>query len=287
MDALVIGGGAVGMLTSCLLKDAGWNVSLVVRRPEQADAIRLKGVKKDGIRYNFEVTTAVPAISRARIVFIAVKHGGLESIRNQLKQLPSAAPLIFMQNGMLHLDFALHLPQHHIAVGSVEHGVRKDSDTAITHTGKGTVKLALLKGAKEVFLPLLQTERFAAEWHEDADRLLFRKVLLNCLINPLTAILEIQNGQLLTNPFANRLMRQLYMELSSAYPNLEEQLSFAEAEALCRSTAANTSSMLADKQAGRKMELDTIIGYTLNRTERDIPLLRSFYYLLKATEVDT
>jgi 2-dehydropantoate 2-reductase len=40
-----------------------------------------------------------------------------------------------------------------------------------------------------------------------------------------------------------------------------------------------------DRQAGRKMELDTIVLYLLERSPIELPLLKAFYQLLKSIEV--
>ena len=152
------------------------------------------------------------------------------------------------------------------------------------HTGKGLFKFALLSGDEKRFLPLLNINGVKAEWHPDADKMLFRKVLLNTMINPLTALLSIKNGELLSNPHAYELLKNTYTELYAAFPEIESLLPFEQVTALCASTAENTSSMLADKLAGRPLELDTILLYTIRRSPYTLPILQTFYHLLKAAE---
>lgn len=286
MNVTIAGAGAVGMLLSCLLQESGCRVTLLTRSKEQADSLNAEGITKNGKVFSIEAIADWTDMPLDTMLLIAVKHGDLDGMRNQLAALPADVPLVFLQNGMLHVQFAESLPQHRIAVGSVEHGALKISSVEVRHTGLGKVTLALLRGEEKVFRPLLCLPPFPAVWHENADALLFRKVLLNCLINPLTAVLGLKNGELLTNPDAYRVLRTIYRELSEAFPEMEQLLPFAQVVALCRSTADNTSSMLADRLAGNQLELDTIAGYTLERAGQDLPVLRTLYYLLKATEVD-
>lgn len=286
MDFAVIGAGAVGMLSACLLEEAGYPVQLIVRRPEQAEEINKYGIKKDGTVHKVKASSDWKDIHPDAYILVCVKYGDLQGVLETLKSNCLKNPLVFLPNGMLHIGKLKSLPQQDVAAGICEHGALKLNDLEVKHTGKGVFKFALLRGGKERFLPLTDIKGFKAEWHEDADGMLFRKVLLNSMINPLTALMEIKNGELLTNPYAYELLRNLYTELYTAFPEIENLLPFEQVTALCASTASNTSSMLADKMAGRKMELDTIVLYTLNRSSYDLPLLRTFYNLLKAVEVE-
>lgn len=285
MEYVVVGGGSIGLLMSCMLRDAGASVKLITHRKEQADLINEQGIKRGSAYYVVEASEKLEHINQHAIVMLAVKYDALEEILPVLNQECPANPIVFLQNGMLHLEYLKSMPQAHIAAGSVEHGVIRVSDNEIEHTGKGILNLALLRGEKKRFMPLLDLRRIWTSWHDEADRMLFRKVLLNSMINPLTALLEVKNGELLTNPYAYELMKNLYTELYNAFPEIDALLPFEEVTSLCASTADNTSSMLADKRAGRKMEVDTIIGYTLKRSPTELPILETFYNLLKSVEV--
>lgn len=285
MEYIVVGGGSVGMLMACLLRDAGASVKLITHRKEQAELINEQGVKRGSAYYVVEASEKLEHINRHAIVLLAVKYDALAEILPALTKECPTNSIVFLQNGMMHLEYLKNMPQANIAAGSVEHGVIRISDNEIEHTGNGILNLALLKGEKRHFLPLLDLRRVRTSWHDDADRMLFRKVLLNSMINPLTALLGVKNGELLTNPYAYELMKNLYTELYNAFPEIDALLPFEEVTSLCASTADNTSSMLADKRAGRKMEVDTIIGYTLKRSLVELPVLKTFYNLLKSAEV--
>ncbi|MGK7378497.1 2-dehydropantoate 2-reductase [Planococcus sp. 1R117A] len=285
MKFVIVGAGAVGMLLACLLEEAGAQVQLLTRRSEQAKKINENGIIKGQRNHHVKAFTDWSHIDPKAYLLLAVKYDALEQILPYLKEYGRENPLVFLQNGMLHLQFIKEMPQQNIAAGSVEHGALKISDNEIKHTGNGMIKLALLKGDKQKFLPLLQLSRANIEWRENADQLLFRKVLLNGIINPLTALMAIKNGELLTNPYAYELMKDVYTELYRAFPEIETLLPFEEVTALCAVTAQNSSSMLMDKMAGRQMELDTILLYLLKRSSTELPLLKAFYHLLKSSEV--
>ena len=284
MNFAVIGAGAVGMLTASLLKEAGCGVQLITRRQEQADLINAQGVKLDGQVQYIKASTDWDNIPANAFIFITVKYGQLPDVIDILKHKCLENPIVFLQNGMMHLQMIKNLPQKNVAAGVVEHGALKVSDAEVRHSGKGVFKFALLSGEEGRFLSLLKINGVKSEWQKDADKLLFRKVLLNCMINPLTALLSVKNGELLSNPHAYELLKNVYTELYTAFPEIETLLPFEQVTALCASTAVNTSSMLADKLAGRKMELDTILLYTIKRSPYLLPTLQTFYHLLKAAE---
>lgn len=285
MGVVVVGAGAIGMLTACLLDEAGEQVMLLARNPGQATKINEEGILKDGIHYDVKAITDWNQIPAGDLIMLAVKYDGIQEVVQQLNQLDPENPVVFMQNGMMHLELAQNLPHPSVAVCSVEHGSRKVGDTAIQHTGKGIYKCAVLKGDLSAFGSLSEEHGLKCEWHLDADALLLRKVLLNSLINPLTALLDLKNGELLTNVHALKLLKELYAEMEAAIPEMAELLPFKAVADLCSLTAENHSSMLSDKKAGRKMELDTIVLYTLKRASAEMPVLRTLYYLLKAIEV--
>lgn len=286
MNFAVIGAGAVGMLTASLLKEAGCGVQLIVRRQEQADHINLNGINKDGEIQFINAHTEWDQIPSNAFVLVAVKYGHLPEVIHKLKNYSLNNPIVFMQNGMMHLELIRHLPQKNIAAGIVEHGALKVNDTEVRHTGKGKYKFALLTGDDKIFSPLLNVNGVKVEWQKDADTMLLRKVLLNSMINPITALLSLKNGELLSDPYAYELMKNVYTELYTAFPEIDILLPFEHVTALCAATADNTSSMLADKLAGRKLEVDTILLYTIKRSRYTLPTLQTFYYLLKAAEAE-
>ena len=96
-----------------------------------------------------------------------------------------------------------------------------------------------------------------------------QKLVVNAVINPLTAIFRCKNGQLLDNPTRLTIMRLLIEEigpivrtlLPSAPEMFSDQNLLEFVLSVARKTGANTSSMLQDIQAGRRTEIDYINGY--------------------------
>ena len=155
----------------------------------------------------------------------------------------------------------------HLEVRNLEHSEKTIIQSFIA--GVGVLKVAVARGDSEKFSSVekLQSELLPIQLEVDAEKMLFEKALLNCFVNPLTAILKMKNGELLTNKHAYALLEMLYGELVVAFPSIRVQFPFDSVTALCEKTAANTSSMFADPLAGRKTEVETIVGAILRESD--------------------
>jgi len=107
--------------------------------------------------------------------------------------------------------------------------------------------------------------------------LLWRKLLINAVINPLTAALQVPNGQLLDPEFADEIAG-LCREIGQIMKHLGLP-PITNPELLVRQTATlsaeNRSSMAEDVRVGRPTEIDYIIGFLL-RSARPFELATPF-----------
>lgn len=289
----IIGAGAVGLLTASFLQEAGHSVTVITRRDEQAREIAESGIKRyeiTGQQKTFYVKVGTELeLTEDAIVIVATKYNALQSIYPLLAKIPFDVPLLFLQNGLAHYEEVLALPNKHIAFGAVQFGAQKNNDTSVTHRGHGVLKLAVARGNDRIISLFegLEHEAFYVQCEDDAERMLLEKALLNCLINPLTALLEMKNGQLIRNEHSLYLLQQLYKELMVAFPSMEQTFPFKSVYDLCERTATNTSSMLADRLHNRKSEVETIVGAVIrkaNNIGHDLPTLQILYRLLLAVE---
>ncbi|RAL13113.1 ketopantoate reductase family protein [Aspergillus homomorphus CBS 101889] len=146
------------------------------------------------------------------------------------------------------------------------------------------------------------TESSILQCTESAWADLFQAQLLklsaNCVINPLTALLDVRNGALLNNLEVLPLQRQLLQEVSRVFqrlpalqdrPDAQQQFSFPSLEAslisVIQQTASNSSSMREDLRKGRATEIDFINGWVVQQGESlgvDCPANRTLRQLIRA-----
>ncbi|KAJ5491341.1 hypothetical protein N7539_002908 [Penicillium diatomitis] len=124
--------------------------------------------------------------------------------------------------------------------------------------------------------PILRCEHL--EWKELYENQLF-KLAANCVLNPLTAIYDVRNGEIKSNLDMRPLLQNVLEEVSLVLQRLpgirelpDDQKSRFSASALERltmdtieQTARNSSSMREDIRKGRMTEIEYINGWILRR----------------------
>ncbi|KIL47617.1 2-dehydropantoate 2-reductase [Jeotgalibacillus campisalis] len=293
MKITVIGAGAIGLLFAAKLTQLGHNVHLITRQKDQSDDLKANGIALHADQNtNWSDVTASSYIEREKesdCYIVTVKQYQLSLLYPSLSSLPVTVPIIFIQNGMSHLKMAENLPHHHVFVSTVEHGAERLSKNAVLHNGVGKWKIAAVKGKSEAisFFAEKRADSFPIEFHDDYYALLAEKLVKNTLINSLTALFDVKNGELITNPHLHKLLHSLYDEVMQVFFDLRDSLSFDVIESLCKSTAANSSSMRTDVSLNRPTEVEAIIGYTLEKGRKmkiKLPLLNFIYDSILAIE---
>jgi 2-dehydropantoate 2-reductase len=99
---------------------------------------------------------------------------------------------------------------------------------------------------------------------EDLSSIVWGKLIINVAINPLTALLEVKNGQLLESQAAATVMGLAASEAASVARNLGIDLIYQDpaqaAESVAKATGENFSSMLQDIRRGAPTEIDALCG---------------------------
>jgi 2-dehydropantoate 2-reductase len=288
----ILGAGSIGLLLAGYLTRSH-DVHLFVRQTKQLELIRDEGIKikRESLTMNHQVKVSlVEEINdNVELLIIAVKQYHLSPIFTLLKKFDKNVPILFLQNGMGHLHMIDQLEQECVLVGTVDHGALKLSGNQVDHRGIGKIRIAQWKrSVSNEWKHQLGSERdFIIQWEDNAENMLLDKLIVNALINPLTAIRRVTNGELITNVHLNHLMNKLYDEFISIFPSIEERKPFKEIEQVCLNTAMNRSSMLVDIEERRKTEVEAILGYLLDRATNkrvSIPFTEACYFFVKSLE---
>jgi len=294
MEVIIAGAGSIGLLLGSFLSEAGMDVTFYVRREEQAELIRAEGIQRINNNNTTDVlrlhaTTDIRNLPTTALWVVAVKYAGLRDLLSEMQETNTINPVLFVQNGIGHLELVKSSDFPHVAFATVEHGASRIDDRTVSHNGVGMVTIATALGDDSVFdlIGDAHSDKFPVRRHSDAEQILLRKVLINCMINPLTAILKVENGELLTNNYCLTLFKALYEELLDAFPEMRSILLYEDVANVCRKTARNRSSMLVDRLAGRPMEIETIVTAVIrkaNGRNKSLLLLATYEQMLFAVE---
>lgn len=286
MKYAIIGAGVNGMLPAYLLKKAGHDVQVVTEHEEQAASINEQGIIHGKDRQYVKAYTDIEQIDPDAFILLTVKYEDLQPILRLLKIRCPSNRIVFLQQGMLFLEKARTLSHRHIAAAVLETDCVKLSNTEISFSKTAHVTYGLVKGHMEEFQPLLESSAWQTNWVETIEEQLFESLLFSSLIDPLTALMKIRNGELITNPHAYELFRNLYNELYLAFPEIESLQPIEKVAAFCAAEPERASAMLTDRLAGDPMEVEGLMLYVLNRSKLELPLFKAFYHLLKTVEVE-
>ncbi|MDW0109322.1 2-dehydropantoate 2-reductase [Sporosarcina aquimarina] len=293
MKVVVAGAGAMGLLIGSYLAESNLSVSFFTRRDSQAEELRVNGVTRilDGESKTVQVNafSELKDAPEGALWILAVKSKDLSKLIVSIENKAQPAHLLFVQNGLRHFEMGKQSSVSSIGFASLTHGAGKETDTSVIHKGIGVMNLAQLRGDKELTDQLLTVNSpgFPIRLHTDGFRMLLEKAIINCCINPLTAILGKTNGELLQHETSRRLMKAVYNELALVYPETIKRLPFSVIEKVCDSTASNRSSMLIDRTNHVPMEIDTIVSATLGEYRHKMPTLALLEMLLKAIDEGT
>ena len=290
----IIGAGSIGLLFAAYISRV-LEVTIYTRSAEQAMEINKNGIvlKKRG-EQTISVIKALPIKEwkgNEDLTIIAVKQYQLPPIMekiNQLSHLPKN--LLFLQNGMGHLKLLETMPLTNIFIGSVEHGALKVNPYTVAHNGEAATKVAVFKGDPACLFEFVYSapQEFPLVFKKDYSTMLISKLVVNAVINPLTAILQVENGELIKNPYYFHVLKKLYAEISSILKLENSDAHLLQIIDICKNTSANRSSMLKDIEASRMTEVDAILGFILEEARNKgiiAPQVENLYYLIKGKEI--
>ncbi len=208
--------------------------------------------------------------------------------------------VVCLQNGVGHVELLRSsIPAERLLVAVTTEAALRLSDREALHTGRGEtwigaavpgIETAVGARLQKKLAEQLELAGFRSMVSNEITTRVWRKWLVNVCINPLTAILQVRNGELLQLPHARELMHRLLAEALTVAKASGVKLPAdmpQQVEDVCRRTAANRSSMLQDVLAGRRTEIEAITGSLVRLGEQHglaMTVNRSLYELVRALE---
>ena len=265
----VVGVGAIGGLFACRLQLGGANVTLLTKKGEQPSReLILKGGQEQ--RFQFPQQNLAIRQEPIQHLLVCTKAWAVESaIEAIAPRLSATSVVVLLCNGMgLAEAVAPLIGEAQLVVGSTTSGCRRAEKGELIVSGEGSTQLGTLDaGLAPTWLSPWRRSVPDFEWETDIRSVLLAKVALNAVINPLTALHGVTNGELLQPPL-QAITENVIEEVQSVLVNADatEIASAlpAQVRAVCDSTAANHSSMRVDLESGKRTEIDAIVGWLLS-----------------------
>ncbi|HSF80945.1 MAG TPA: 2-dehydropantoate 2-reductase [Anaerolineales bacterium] len=292
---LIAGTGAMACLFAAHFSQAGVEAIMLGTWPQGLQALQRCGVTlvdTAGREQTLPVraTDDPQACSGSRLALVLVKSWQTERAARQLAACLAPDGLaLTLQNGLGNHEVLMRaLGAERVAQGVTTIGANLLAPGRVRLAGEGVINLADHPRLKPL-LELLRRPGFSVEITPNPESLVWGKLVINAAINPLTAILGVQNGELLELPGARRLMAAAGGEAAAVATALEISLPYpdpvAAAEAVARRTALNRSSMLQDISRGAPTEIDAICGAIVRagkQTGVPTPVNETLWQLIQA-----
>ena len=273
-EILIVGTGALATLFAARLSASDVDVVMLGLWQEGIDALNAYGaglVDAEG-NENFYPVKAVRKCEKARYAIVLVKSWQTERVARQLKCFLAEDGLVLsLQNGLGNGEIlSSTLGAERVAQGVTVVGASLLEAGKVKLSGRARVSVGE-HPRLEAIESLLRASKFRVTRVTDLQSLIWRKLVINAAINPLTALLDIPNGDLLKTPEARALMADLARETVSLAKAQNISLSFENpveaVEEVARETASNFSSMLQDLKRGAPTEIEAICGAIIRRGE--------------------
>jgi 2-dehydropantoate 2-reductase len=284
----ILGGGALGTLWAA---HHGPSATLLLRAGSPALRARchLVRVHRDWADERIETHVSVEPSSGPGspidTLVVATKAysvgAALDGVRHRLA--PDAT-VVLMCNGALSLADTLRLPQDTRCLaattthGAWLHAPQEGGGARVQHAGCGSTWVGPLRDAD----PSCDSQQSAAlfassglgalvETAAETQRRLWLKLAANAVLNPLTALWDVQNGKVLQRAEGRQLAERVCREIAEVAqrstaeetPRAAELLAFVASCA--EATALNWSSMHQDVAAGRPTEVEHLNGWVAAR----------------------
>jgi 2-dehydropantoate 2-reductase len=305
----VVGAGVIGSLYAAHLARVA-DVSVLVRRPEQAEALR-GGLRISG-KSDFSVSVLAvsePAeLPEFDLGIVATKATDLEAVGERLAGRFAGATMMTIQNGLGAEEILrAHGPWPLISAVTFMSGVRHgdahveyelDTETWLGPYAETATPLAAVQGVEE----LLVAAGLRARAFPDLRPAQWSKLIFNATVNTVAVLTDLPH----VSQFAaigeltdlGHLVRDLMEEgervAAAAEVELHEDpwemnvLAVRRGETQAAEGAyAHVPSMLEDVRSGRRTEVDFITGALVREAERvgvPVPLHTAMYRLVRGRE---
>ena len=303
LSVAVLGSGAMGSLYGGRLADAGVDVTLIDVREDHVRAIRRAGLEiasPDGPATTVDVaaTTDPGAVGAVGLVVVFVKSTQTAAAVADAATLFEDEPdVLTLQNGLGNPETIAEfefVPASSVVAGVTAHGATLDGPGRVIHAGEGRTTIGRYfadndAGVRRI-TRALRAAGFETDVTADVRTAIWEKVLVNVGINAPTALTRVDNGLLATTDPGTRLVEAAVTEaarVARAEGHDVREDVVDHVLGVAAATAANTSSMRGDVEAGRETEVERLHGEVVARAETagiDVPVTRTLADLVRLTE---
>jgi len=276
LKVVIVGAGAMGSIYGGFLAEAGNEVYFLDVFKEHVDNINRDGLWIEGSSGNryikgIKATSDPEEVGVVDLAIVFVKSTITDIAINQNKSvIGPETTVLTLQNGLGNIEkLKTVVKESQIIAGTTSHGANLLGPGRVKHAGHGATVIGELDGSvteriKKIADVFQNAKLDPVSVSNNVMGLIWDKLLVNVGINPVTAITNLKNGEILDYPEILKLSVDAVEEAMKVADALGIRLETPDAvehfKDVSKVTGENTSSMLSDVLNKRKTEIDNING---------------------------
>lgn len=309
MKIVIWGAGGIGCYYGSKLQLAGHDITYVAR------GAHLKAMQNKGLVVEHERLTfsgAVIALDQTDLlnnyncddfdlIVLTVKANASQDIISQSRHWLNRGntPVLSLQNGVENEQLIAEAVGNSRTLGGLAVRIGGHIQEPGVVTAKGIAQIVLgcwpslaatnaTKDFAEMLVDTFNSAGIPTTLSEDIQRELWRKLLINNGVNPLSALTELDTKSITHDPVYKHVVYKIMQETALAARNQGVDISEKDVDemfTLISEFDAIKTSMLVDKEKGRPLELDGICGPVLRNTTNGQALMTALVNRLLQTPV--
>jgi 2-dehydropantoate 2-reductase len=273
MRIFVVGAGAIGTLYAARLA-RGHDVTLVAHRPEQAEAIRAAGIRIMGLEdtsCRVDATSVVGDIPPESLVIVTTKvYASADAVRPLAPLLRPDTVVLCLQNGLGSERVVREVTGDRGTVlrGITNFGAIFVEPGVVSLKARGNT-LIEASAASAALADLFTQADLAGRVCPDMPREIWKKLVVNCVINPLTAMTGMEVGWIADarlDPIKRRIIDECLAV--ARHEGVVFETDFLRMLNETYGPSRNLSSMYQDLLNGRYTEIDYMNGAVVDLGRR-------------------
>jgi 2-dehydropantoate 2-reductase len=274
----IVGKGAIGGLIGFKCHQLGYTCQHLIKTQHQS---LFKVTDITGVLHSYTPNISViTEPNQFDVLILPIKAYQVMSVLQQLA--PFIQPkhiIVLLHNGMGTIEqVKKQLPNNFLIAATTSYGAFKPDANTLLETGLGQTHLGWIGSVderlKRLIEPILSALLPPSKWHQDINLALWKKLAINAVINPLTAIHNLKNGDLADTKYNNQIYNicfEISMLMSALDYSIKSTDLVENVQQVITATANNYSSMHQDLKFKRHTEIEFINGYVISKaTELNI-----------------
>lgn len=268
----IFGAGAIGSYIGSKLVESGFkNIEFIAR--STYTNLKEKGLiiksYTDKAPYTLNINVVQELNGLYDIVLICVKSKDTISVAKQVaSHLNDSSFVVSIQNGVENPDIiATYIPADKIITNVIYMTAVMQEKGVLEYDADGRLIFGCLHNTSNIFtdtyMQILQKAGLNAEYTDNIKQCQWQKLMLNIVLNPLTALFRKTFFKMSQYDDAINLTKELFKEAQSAAKLAGVHIDNKEYEKIsdrCKKYTNFKSSMYQDIEANRNPEIDAILG---------------------------